>query len=126
MSKTKEVWGAHSGQDRGLAKVFASYSLGLLTPLPCNVTLSQSLDSQAANHPTLKEEDWPGLPRWAGGNHKGPLTWNRRQKSECQSDAPWERLDWPNAGFKDGGRGHGSRGTGEFYNLEKARKQGRP
>lgn len=48
------------------------------TPLPCNVTYSQLLGSQVANHATLKQENFSGLSRWARGNHKDPLVCKRK------------------------------------------------
>ena len=39
------------------------------SPLPCSTTYSQVLDLQVANHPTLKEEDYSGLSKWAQCNH---------------------------------------------------------
>ena len=100
-SKTtsKGVCRASGRQDKGLPKASTSYSLEPLipsvnSPLPCNVTYTQVLDSQVANHPTLKEEDYPGLSRWAQCHHKGPFTWKRKAEAH-QSEAPWERLDQP-------------------------------
>lgn len=58
-------------------------------------------------------------------NQKGPLNveeGSRRVRSQCHSDATWERLNWPLLALKIEW-GHVSWSVGSLYKLEKEIKQ---